>query len=173
MSKIISTIKNFRPFKTITVFLVAIVMFVTQACSSVQAKVPEVTSSKAEVPHQIVGNQSAQPNSEVYVPKGTNLKSSYEGGMNNFSDVDPRTKTNVKAQSEYLKENAQTNIDEKSIDSAQQYGRNYREGTPLGERTKRLGEDVKQSAQELGEGFVKGTQRGIENIKENTKNAVN
>lgn len=172
MSKIISVLKNIRPFKAITVLLVSIVLFVTQACSSVQAKVPDATSPKAEVPGQIVGNQSAQPNSEVYVPKGTNIKSGYEGGINNYSDVDPRTKTNIKAQSDYLKENAQTNIDQKSIDSAQQYGRNFREGTPLGERTKRVGEDVKQSAQELGEGLVKGTQRGIENIKENTKDAV-
>jgi hypothetical protein len=172
MSKIISRLKNIRPFKAITVFLVSIVLFATQACSSVQAKVPEATSSKPDVPGQIVGKQSSQPNSEIYVPKGTNIKSGYEGGMNNYSDVDPRTKTNIKAQSEYLEENAQRNIDDKSVDSAQQYGRNYREGTPLGERSKRLGEDVKQSAQELGQGLVKGTQQGIKNIKENTKDAA-
>jgi hypothetical protein len=172
MSKIISRLKNIRLFRIATVFLVGIFLFVTQACSSVQARVPEVTSPKTEAPSQIKGSQSAEPNAEVYVPKGTNVKSGYEGGMNNFSDVDPRTKTNIKAKSEFLKENAQTNVDEKGVKSPGDYVQNYKEGTPLGERTQRLGENIKKSTEEVTEGVAKGTQRGIENIKENTKGAV-
>lgn len=36
---------------------------------------------------------------------------------------------------------------------------------------KNLGEDIGSSAEEVREGVVKGTQRGLENIKDNTQNA--
>ncbi|SRR5579883_1377685 len=168
MKNVISYLRNIRPFKMVVVFLAGIFLLITQACSSVDATTP---STKA--PHQTVGPQSAEPNSEVYVPKGTNVLSPYEGGMNNFSDVDPRReKANTKAKAEALKENAERNIENKSVDSVEQYKRNYQQGTPLGERVRRLGEDVGSSAEEVTEGVSKGTQQGIENIKENTKDAA-
>jgi len=160
MNKVISTLKNIRPFKIITVFLASIFLLITQACGSVEAKTPTA------------GRQPAEPNSEVYVPKGANVTSPYEGGMNNFSDVDPRSKTDTKAETEALKENAERNIEQKSVDSPGQYGQNFQQGTPLGERVKRIGEDLKSSTEELTEGVSKGTQRGIENIKQNTKDAT-
>ena len=167
MKKVISKLKNIRPFKIITVFLASFFLLFTQACGSVEAKTPT-----GGVANPTVGRQSGGPNSEVYVPKGARVTSPYEGGMNNFSDIDPRSKTDTKAQSEALKENAERNIQQKSVDSPQQYGRNYQQGTPLGERVKRIGEDVKSSTEELTEGVSKGTQRGIENIKKNTKDAT-
>jgi hypothetical protein len=167
MNKVISRLKNIRPFKIVTVFLAGILLLFTQACGSVEAKTP--TGGMA---NPTVGRQSAEPNSEVYVPKGANVTSPYQGGMNNFSDVDPRSKTGTKVESEALKENAERNIEQKSVDSLEQYGQNFQQGTPLGERVKRIGEDVKSSTEELTEGLSEGTQRGIENIKKNTKDAT-
>ncbi len=167
MNKVISKLKNIRPFKIITVFLAGLFLLVTQACGSVEAKTPT-----GGVANPAVGRQSGEPNSEVYVPKGANVTSPYGGGMNNFSDVDPRSKTGAKAESEALKENAERNIEQKSVDSLQQYGQNYQQGTPLGERVKRIGEDVKSSTEDLTKGAYQGTQRGIENIKNNTKDAT-
>ncbi len=56
-----------------------------------------------------------------------------------------------------LVKNAQRNIDQKGIDSPRQYGENYKQGTPLGERVKNLGEDIGSSAEE----FVKVLLRGL------------
>lgn len=167
MNKFFSQLKNIRLLKMVVVFLAGVFLFFVQACSSVEATTPP-----AKAPQQTVGPQSAEPNSEVYVPKGTDVTSPYEGGINNFSDVDPRRgEADVKAKTKALKDNAQSHLN-KSIDSPEQYKQNYQEGAPLGERVKRLGENVGTSAEELREGVSKGTQQGIENIKENTKNAA-
>jgi hypothetical protein len=92
--------------------------------------------------------------------------------MNDYEDVDPRRDTSeAKAKAKALIDNAQRNINEKSVDSREQYVENYRSGTPLGERVKRLGEDIGESAEELAEGASKGTQKGVQNIKENAQKA--
>lgn len=164
MQRLIAWIKNIRPLKTLTVFLAGIFLLFAQACNSpgIAAQPPQPASQP--------------PNAERYDPtKSYDVSTRYEGGINNFSDVDPRSKTAenaAKAKAEALKENAQKNIDEKSIDSVEQYVRNYREGTPVGERVNRLGEDVSNSAEELREGVTQGTQRGFENLQNNTKNAA-
>ncbi len=94
--------------------------------------------------------------------------------MNNFSDVDPRGEAGEKTaetRAKALRDNSQRNVEEKGIDSTEQYVRNYREGTPFPERVKNLGEDIGSSTEELTKGVVKGTQSGLENIKENASNA--
>ncbi|AFY31992.1 hypothetical protein [Calothrix sp. PCC 7507] len=165
MKKVINWLQNIRPLKMLTVFLAGIFLFVAQACNrpGVAAQPPQPTSQA--------------PNIERYDPttKNYDFNAPYEGGINNFSDVDPRSEAAAKAakaRSEALQENAQRNIEEKGIDSKEQYVKNYREGTPFGERVKRLGEDVSGSAEEVRRGVTQGTQRGIENIRENAGNAA-
>lgn len=163
MERFISWLKSVRPLKVVTVFLAGVFLIFTQACNrpGVAAQPPQPSSQP--------------PNVERYDPtKSYELNTPYEGGMNNFSDVDPRSKVAekaAKAKAEALSENAQKNVEEKGIDSTEQYVKNYREGTPFGERVKRLGESISSSAEEVREGVSKGTQRGIENIKDNTKDA--
>ena len=93
--------------------------------------------------------------------------------MNNFSDVDPRAKEaerEANARAAELARKARENVQKKGIDSSsEQYIRNYQEGTPLDERVRRLGEDIGSSAEELGKGVIKGTQRGVENIEKSTE----
>ncbi|MEH2060030.1 MAG: hypothetical protein V7K97_28510 [Nostoc sp.] len=161
MKKAMNWLKNIRPLKVLTVFLAGIFLFVAQACgaSGVAAQPPQP------------GSQA--PNVKQYNPTKDYPLNSPSGGMNNFSDVDPRAKDEKAAndRAEALVKNAQKNIEQKGIDSREQYGRNFQQGTPLGERVKNLGEDIGSSADEVREGLVKGTQRGFENLKGNAQNA--
>ncbi|MEH1894716.1 MAG: hypothetical protein V7K94_05200 [Nostoc sp.] len=162
MKKAMNWLKNIRPLKVLTVLLVGIFLFTAQACGA-----PGVALQPPQP-----GSQA--PNTERYDPTKDYPLSSPAGGINNFSDVDPRARDEKAAndKAEALVKNAQKNIEQKGIDSREQYGRNFQQGTPLGERVKKLGEDIGSSADEVREGLVKGTQRGFENLKGNTQNAA-
>ncbi|MBC1218852.1 hypothetical protein GNF10_21310 [Nostoc sp. UCD121] len=162
MKKAMNWLKSIRPLKVLTVFLAGTFFFLTQACGA-----PGIATQPPQP-----GAQA--PNTERYDPTKDYPLSSPAGGMNNFSDVDPRARDEKAAndRADALAKNAQRNIDQKSVDSPEQYGRNYKQGTPFGERVKNLGEDIGGSAEEVRKGVVKGTQRGIENIKGNTQNAA-
>lgn len=162
MSKVIAWVKNIRPIKILTVFCVGMLLIVTQACGSVTA-----------------GEPKAGANSELSVPKGDKILNPYEGGMNNFSDTDPRSKearTEVKAKAEALKQNAEQNV----IDQTGTLGENTRRTLDKkGENAADFGKNLQQSAEgtkdKIGnsaENFAEGVQRGIENIKDNTKDAA-
>ncbi|WP_017319208.1 hypothetical protein [Mastigocladopsis repens] len=178
MKKVVTFLKNIRPFKLLTTFLAGMILFFTQACNSVTATTPSQTAPRQTVPRQIIGEeQSAPPNSEVYVPKGTNVLSPVEGGMNNFSDVDPRDQgANVKAKAEALKQNAEQNV----IDETSNIGENTRRILDKkGENVEDLGKNLQQNAQETADkagssatDFARGAKKGIENIQENTSNAA-
>ncbi|MFN6478648.1 hypothetical protein [Nostoc sp. DedQUE07] len=162
MRKAMNWLKNIRPLKVATVFLAGIFLFMTQACGA-----PGIATQPPQP-----GAQA--PNIERYDATKDYPLNSPTGGINNFSDVDPRAQDEKAAndRAKALVKNAQKNIDRKGIDSPEQYGENYKQGTSLGGRVKNLGEDIGSSAEELGKGLVKGTQRGIENIKGNTQNAA-
>ncbi|CEJ44329.1 hypothetical protein [Umezakia ovalisporum] len=158
MKKVMNWLKNIRPVKILTVFLAATFLFIAQACNR-----PEITQQPPQPNAQ-------PPNVERYNPTKNYQLSTPEGGMNNFSDLDPRAKAAEKAaniKAAELGANARRNVEEKGVDSAEQYIRNYQEGTPLDERVKGLGEDIGSSAEELGKGVIKGTQRGVENLQKN------
>lgn len=163
MKKVIALLKNIRPIKLLSVVAAGMILFFTQACSSVAATTPR----------QTVGEQSAPPNSETYVPKGSNATSSYQGGMNNFSDVDPRTdESKIKAQAEALKENAERNLLNSSSNPAENIRRVFEDRAELGRNLQEGTENIKEKAQGTAEDLVQGTKQGIENIKENTSDAA-
>ncbi len=167
MRKVIAVLKNLRPMKVLTAFVASVIMFLTQACNS----------ADATTPRQIVGEQSARPNSNVYVPKGENKLSPYEGGMNNYSDVDPRINSaNVKAKSEFLKENAERNVTDKSSNIGEIghriLGKTSENAKDFGDTAREGAQRAADKTQNTSSDFIKGTQRGIENIKENTSNAA-
>ncbi|MDZ7956051.1 hypothetical protein [Nostoc sp. DedQUE09] len=163
MKKAMTWLKNIRPLKVLTVFLAGIFLFLTQACGA-----PGVATQPPQPDDQPAYTKRYDPTKDYPL-------SSPAGGINNFSDVEPRGSLDEKAandRADALAKNAQKNIDRKGIDSPEQYGENYKQGTPFGERVKNLGEDIGSSAEEVRKGVVKGTQRGIENIKGNTQNAA-
>ncbi|MEH2244687.1 hypothetical protein [Nostoc sp.] len=162
MKKAMNWLKNIRPLKVLTVFLAGIFLFLTQACGA-----PGIATPPPQPDAQ-------SPYSKRYDPTKDYPLSSPAGGINNFSDVDPRAKDEkaVNDRGDAMAKNAQRNIEQKGADSPEQYGENYKQGTSLGGRVKNLGEDIGSSAEEVRKGLVKGTQRGIENIKGNTQNAA-
>ena len=161
MKKVITWLKNVRPLRIATVFVLGFFLLFTQSCSKgIAAQPPQQKAESAYI--------------ERYDPTKEYPLGNPKGGINNFSDVDPRAEAGEKTaetKAKALRDNSKRNIDEKGTDSTEQYVRNYREGTPFGQRVKNLGEDIGSSTEELTTGVVKGTQRGIENIKDNASNA--
>lgn len=156
MNTLKAWLKNIRLDRILTAFMVGILMFVSTACSNgTQAKTSD--QIKEEVPSSAVTNE-------------------YKGGMNDYSDVDPRrntTEANTKAKA--LVDNAKKNINEKSVDSLEQYGENYRTGTPLGERVKRIGEDIGDSVENVKEDVSRGTKKNLrqtQNLADDAKEQV-
>ncbi len=153
MNKVMDWLKSIRLDRVLTVFLVGVLLFVSTACSS-GASAKTADELREEVPGSAVTNE-------------------YKGGMNDYSDVDPRfNEKGAEAKAKGLVDNAQRNINEKSIDSPEQYVENYRSGTPFDERVKRLGEDVGESAKDIGKEAAKGGKENVQNAKEASKSAA-
>lgn len=147
MNKVIAWLKGIQMDRVLTVFLVGLLVFVTTACSG-GASAKTADEVREEVPGSAVTNE-------------------YKGGMNDYSDVDPRqdikqAQTKAKA----LIENAQKNIDQKSVDSREQYVENLRSGTPLGERVQRIGENVGKAAENLKEDVSKGAKENLQKAQD-------
>jgi ElaB/YqjD/DUF883 family membrane-anchored ribosome-binding protein len=154
MKKVMDWLKKIKLGRTITVFLSGLLLLVSTACGPSNVLAKTADQVREEVPEKAITN-------------------TYEGGINQYGDTDPRRDTSrVEQKAQTLVEQARQNIETKGVDSPEQYGENYRTGTPLNERVNRLGEDVKSSTEELTEGVTKGTQKGLENVKENAKNAL-
>jgi hypothetical protein len=166
MNKVVSWLKSIRLDRIITICMAGLLMLVSTACSgNASAKTPDLAPTADQIRQE--------------VPSGA-VTNRYEGGMNEYSDVDPRKDTSeAKAKAKGLIDNAQRNINEKSIDSPEQYVENYRTGAPLGERVKRIGENIGKAAGDVGEQASQGTRENLENAKaagrdtaENTQQAV-
>lgn len=153
MNRVITWVKSIRFDRILTAFLASVLLLVSTACNSSKVLAKTADDVRKEVPGAAVTN-------------------TYKGGMNDYSDVDPRRDTSAaNANAKTLIKNAQRNLDQKSVDSSEQYAENYRSGTPLGERVRRIGEDVSESTGEVTQGAAKGVQKGIQNIKENAQQA--
>lgn len=154
MNQVFSALK-----RIFTVALVSVLALLTVACDS--------------------GAQAALPGGREPNPPGQ--AQPYEGGMNNFNDV-PTDRVDIggtQSKAKALKDRVQRNIDEKRIDSTEQYVDNYRSGTPLGERTARFGNDIRRGAENVADDVqgvgARGADRAgqaVENAKANTKEAA-
>jgi ElaB/YqjD/DUF883 family membrane-anchored ribosome-binding protein len=190
MNKLIAAIKKIRLGQFLTAFMVGILLFVSTACSSVQAKDAEpgaVKGERQEVPSGGYAVPGKAKNPRVEVPGGTatspdsSVRNTFQGGptMNEFSDVDPRAEGLQEAaakKAEALKENAERNV----IDQTSTVGENTRRildkkgenAEEIGRNVKRSAESAVDKAQGTAEDFSIGTKRGTENIKDNTFDAT-
>lgn len=162
MNRFRSFLKKLQLEKVIIAFLAGILLFVT-GCTSAEAKTtvpaPEV-SGKGGTYNQRVGQQT-----ELYDPIQER-----QGGMNEYSDVDPRANTrNVNSKARELVDNAEENI--QKVNSPKEFVEEYRSGTPLGERVKNVFGGVTDATQNTAEDAAKGTQRGSENLQMNAREA--
>jgi hypothetical protein len=153
MNKVTAWLKSIRLDRVLTVAIVGLLLVVSTACSSV-ASAKTADEVRPEVPGDAVTSQ-------------------YKGGMNNYSDVDPRQNIQgAQAKAKGLVDNARRNIEQKSVDSPEQYVENYRSGTPLGERVRRIGEDVGNAAENVKEDAAKGTRENLRGVKEAGRDAA-
>jgi len=91
-----------------------------------------------------------------------------QGGMNNYSDVDPRVDTSkVEAKADRLIKQTEDLV-KKDTNPFKEIGKQLDE-KGLTERAEDLSKDVTRSAKETADGVAKGTEKGFENLKENTK----
>ena len=154
MSKISSFLKDFQLNRFFIIAMVSFLMLFSTACSrasATDAATMEDTSGSAPNPPGQV-----QP---------------YKGGMNNFDDVDANRldKTSVDAKAKALKDQVERNINQKGIDSPEQYVKNFRSGTPLNERIGNIGDDLGQSAADVKENLQQFGERGSKNLERNVK----
>jgi hypothetical protein len=145
--------------RVLAVFLAGVLLLMTTACSGISRQASNITNRGSNPPGQV------QP---------------YEGGMNNFRDVDPQRMdtSRTDAQAKALKDRVESNIRNKRADNVGQYVENYRTGTPLNERVENLGKDIQrgaenlsQDAKNLGDRVSDKTGRALENAKANTQAA--
>jgi gas vesicle protein len=183
MKSFISRIRSIRPVKAIFTCLVGVLLLVSQACGSVSATTPYTDTSNSGTKTQNPYNNGAKSelkstnpykdgaNSELRVPKGADINSPYEGGMNNYGDVDPRSKGAIdkaKAKAEYLTENAKRNISKDSESFA-----DVKDNAPrnIKENAKDTADNVKSKFEDTRSDFSKGLKKGSRNLKDSLDNA--
>jgi gas vesicle protein len=154
MSRIFSFFKGLQLSRIVIIAAMSFLMLFSTACSRATAtdarSIKDPSGSSPNPPGQV------QP---------------YKGGMNNFDDVDTTRidKSSVDAKAKALKDTVERNINQKGIDSPEQYVKNYRSGTPLNERIGNIGEDLGQTADEAKESLQRFGERGSKNLERNVK----
>ena len=92
-----------------------------------------------------------------------------EGGMNNYSDIDPRVDTSeAKAKADRLI-NKTEDLVKKDTNSFKEVGKEL-DKKGVKERVEDFSKDLGNAVKENTKDFAKGTERGFENVKKNTKN---
>ena len=171
MKRLTAFLKKIRAVQILTVFLAGILVLVSTACSrpDVTAEKTDVTAAKTDVMAAKTADQIREE-----VPSGA-VTSEYKGGMNDYSDVDPRNQkvTAAEAKAQLLKEQAQHRIDTKSSNNV---GENVRRvGDDAPDKLNQVGEKVKddaRTAQSKAEDFGDKTKQGFANLKENTREGL-
>ena len=172
MKRLTAFLKKIRAVQILTVFLAGILVLVSTACSR-----PDVTAGQTDVivgkgGDPRVGKTADQVREEV--PSGA-VTSEFKGGMNDYSDVDPRNEklTTQEAKAQLLKEQAQHRIDTKSSNNVGENVRRVADDAP--DKLTKVGEKVKddaRTAQSKAENFGDKTKQGFSNLKENTREGL-
>lgn len=154
LSTIFSFFRNLRAKQVLIIVLAGFLMVVNTAC---QPPAPKVVGEGSY--NEKVGQQT-----ELYDPIQRPT-----GGMNNFTDTEPNVDANTGKARTLIQESKQ-NLRNR-VEDAEDYARNYRSGNPLGERIENITEPAAGRAERVGKDVVEGTQRGVENLKNNTQDA--
>ena len=171
MNRVIALLKKIRLGQMLMAFLVGVLLIVSTACSS---------ATQAKTPGKGINPRPEVPNEAVTTP--------YQGGMNDFSDVDPRTKVDPTAEkAKALIDNAEKNVIDqtgslgkntkrildKKGENVEQAGENLKQSTEdTKEKAKGAVKDVKQSAGDVKDSAVDATKQAAEGVKNNTLDAT-
>lgn len=166
MTNMISFFKRLRLERVLIAVFAGFFLFISTACSA-DAKVSSAGSSGLSPSLSGTGSyESGRKNpTELYdtiQPK--------EGGMNVFSDTDPRQDTKgLGSAIDNRVRDAERNIDK--VQNPREFAEDYREGTPLGQRVKNITDSVGNSAKGLVEDLSEGAEKGSRNLKVNADRA--
>lgn len=159
MKSLANWISNIQIKKVVTIFLIGLFVFVTQGCSSVSAKSPDLGGR------------------ERY--KDVNSDRLYEGGMNGYSDVHGNSKgtqDTAKAKSEFLKENSKKNVTTKGLNQSSLDIEDTAD--KVLSKADNAARDVKESlsrtadkATDKADDLTSSLQEGFENVKDNVSTA--
>jgi hypothetical protein len=140
-------------------FFAVILLVTTTACNGTNsspnstAKVDPLTNSNNPPPGKVT---------ELYKPIAP-----AEGGMNNYSDVDPRMdKSGAKAKADRLIDKTDK-LQRDVTNPFKQLGKQLDEKS-VPERVEDTGKQITRSAKETADDVAKGTKRGYGNLKDNT-----
>ncbi|MEB3337308.1 MAG: DUF6658 family protein, partial [Leptolyngbyaceae bacterium] len=175
MKRLISVFKNIYLSRVLPVLFAGILLFSATACGGDRVQARTTTSG----PEQGIPGHKAQP---------------YEGGINGYSDIDPRTRTraselkakrlqekterNVIDMGDDLERNTRRTLDKKA-ENLDQFGKNLKQDSKtLGRKANRAADDlektadqIKENTRQAGKDITQGTQQAAENIQENLKAA--
>jgi gas vesicle protein len=165
MTELINTIKtkvpvfSFRILSRAILSLLAVVLLVTTtACNNAGEMKAKVDPTRTENPQGAAGKLT-----ELYKPIAP-----AEGGMNNYSDIDPRQNTaEAKAKADRLI-NKTEDLTKGDTNPFKQLGKQL-DDKGLRDRAGDTADQLNRSAKETAEDVAKGTKRGYQNLKENTK----
>ncbi|WP_310482139.1 hypothetical protein [Chamaesiphon sp. VAR_48_metabat_403] len=155
IGKIFSAL-GFRSISRTIFSLLAVVLLVTTtACNGAQ--------TNATVNPTQTTNPRPGKITELYKPIAPPV-----GGMNNYSDVDPRQNTSeADAKAKRLIEKTE-NLSKGNTNPFKQLGKQL-DDRSIPERVGETTEKINRSAQETADDVAKGTRKGYQNVKENTK----
>ncbi|VXD19437.1 conserved exported hypothetical protein [Planktothrix serta PCC 8927] len=157
MKKLIEALRSVSLKSIMGVFLAGVLLLISTACSN---KTPT-----AQVSDNASYNETQGYKKELYHP----VQDKQKGGMYPYSDTDvSNPKADAKAKA--LIDSAKSNINK--VNNPQEFVENYKNGKPLPERVKDLSERVGESASEVADDWMGGTKRGMRNVKNNTKDAL-
>lgn len=170
MNSVVSFLKTLRLERIIIVFVAGVLLLLNTGCSrpDVQASRPD---SGRVLSHESSGqggtyNQRRGQQTELY-----DTIQERKGGMNEYSDVDPRVNTRgADAKARALVNNAENNV--QKVQNPEEFAEEYRQGKPFGERVQHVVDRVTNATENTANDAAKGTRRGIENLKDNSQTAV-
>ncbi len=141
-----------------TIAIAGILIVVTTACNG-NPPAPKATGSGEY--HSTKGQ-----NKELYSP----VQSKKSDAMYPYEDMDKEASRETKNKADNLVKNAKKNLSK--VNGPEEFAQNLREGTPLNERVKNLSEDVGESAKQFQQDIASGTKHNVNQLKQNTKNAI-
>lgn len=153
MNNIIAVLKRLQLKRILVVFLSGILLLVGVACSQPNAQAKSSSTSG-----------DTEPISKN--PKGSVYEGQNEGGMNKFSDVDPRRETTSAAESKAEKLINQSEKNLQKTEGPGDLGKVVRRESPVGQ-VKDAPERVGGTAEGFGEDVSESVPQQAENLKGN------
>lgn len=159
IANIVSSLKKLQLKQAAIVMLAGFLLMFNTACSS---KVADATESVSD-PNPYAGQGKMQKEMYDAVQRPA-------GGMNNYNDDAKYDSDKTQMQNKKYVERAQGNLKNR-VDSPKEAIDNLRQENPLGDKVQESAKNVQQGAEKLQQDFAKGTERGINNIKQNLERA--